>query len=226
MARRAAPHRGLDVHYGDPQAIDEAAQGADSGAGDDGHDEGTSLSRSERPSRTQLKQQAQAQQSLGAELAALSEDRLAQIDMPDSLRQALLDYRRTKSFEGRRRQFQYVGKLMRSADEAALREAVAAATVGSAKDTLALHIAEHWRAELIASDDSLTRWMTEHPQTDAQQLRSLVRAARRDSTGLAAEARQPKSLRELFQFIKPMLAAAAKESAKASPVESASEPKP
>ena len=209
--RRAAPHRGLDVHYGD--------------AGDDGNDGNTeelpnpdnaadgnqavpALSRSQRPSRTQQKLQAQAQQSLGAELAALSEDRLAQIDMPEALHQALIDYKRTKSFEGRRRQFQYVGKLMRGADEAALREAVAAATVGSAKDTLALHEAERWRAELLASDDSLTRWMTAHPHTDAQQLRSLVRAARRDGAGLAPEARQPKSLRELFQFIKPLLAIA------------------
>jgi ribosome-associated protein len=121
------------------------------------------------------------------------------------LHQAITEYRRTKSHEGKRRQLQYVGKLMRQADESALREAVAAATVGSAKDTLALHVAEHWRAQLISSDDALTQWMLAHPDTDSQQLRSLVRQARRDAVGLAAEARQPKSHRELFQLIKPML---------------------
>jgi len=125
--------------------------------------------------------------------------------MPEALRDAIAEYRRTKSHEGRRRQMQYVGKLMRSADEEALREAVAAATLGTAQSALALHEAERWRAELIADDSALERWLQSHPDTDTQQLRSLVRAARRDAAGLAPEARQPKSVRELFQFIKPLL---------------------
>lgn len=185
MARRAAPHRGIDAHYGD--------------AGDGATDT--------RPSKTQLKQQAQAMQSLGAQLAALPPPRLAAIEMPDNLRQALLELQRTRSFEGQRRQLQYVGKLMRGADEDALREAVAAATLGSARETLALHEAERWRAELIADDEALARWLQARPDTDTQQLRSLVRAARRDAAALAPEARQPRSFRELFQFIKPLLSA-------------------
>jgi ribosome-associated protein len=138
-------------------------------------------------------------------VAELSDARLAAIEMPDALREAIEMFRRTRSHEGRRRQMQYVGKLMRSADEAALREAVAAATLGSARETLALHEAERWRAELVADDGALDRWLQAHPDTETQQLRSLVRAARRDANGLAPEARQPKSWRELFQFIKPML---------------------
>lgn len=183
MARRAAPHRGIDVHYGE---------------GADGEDD-------DRPSKTQLKQQSHALQALGQQLAALSDDALAAIEMPEALRDALEEFRRTKSHEGKRRQMQYVGKLMRSADEGRLREAVAAATLGSAQTALALHEAERWRAELIASDDAATRWLAAHPDTDSQQLRSLVRAARRDAAGLVPEARQPKSFRDLFQFIKPML---------------------
>ena len=186
MARRAAPHRGIDVHYGEPVAFDEDGQLT-------------------RPSRTRLKQQSHDLQELGLALSELSADRLAAVDMPESLRDAIEQFRRTKSFEGRRRQMQYVGKLMHNADEAVLREAVAAATLGSAKDALALHETERWRAELMADDDALTRWMTRYPETDAQQLRSLVRAARRDAAGLAAQARQPRSLRDLFQFIKPAL---------------------
>jgi ribosomal 50S subunit-associated protein YjgA (DUF615 family) len=108
-----------------------------------------------RPSKTRLKQQSQDLQDLGVAVAALPQDRLAAIAMPDNLRDAIETYRRTRSHEGRRRQMQYVGKLMRSADEAALREAVAAATLGSARETLALHEAERWRAELVASDDAL-----------------------------------------------------------------------
>ncbi|MDZ7591395.1 MAG: ribosome biogenesis factor YjgA [Rubrivivax sp.] len=187
MARRAAPHRGTDIHYGDLSGKDDDAAAQS------------------RPSKTQLKQQSQALQTLGLALSELSAERFATIDMPEALRSAIAEFRHTKSHEGRRRQLQYVGKLMRSADEAALREAVAAATLGSARETLALHEAERWRAELIAGDDALTRWQQAHPETDTQQLRSLVRAARRDAAALPPEARQPKSFRELFQFIKPML---------------------
>lgn len=185
MARRAAPHRGIDVHYGE--------------AGDDAADD--------RPSKTQLKQQSHELQALGVQLAALPEQALAAIEMPEPLRDAIEQYRRTRSHEGRRRQMQYVGKLMHGADEAALREAVAAATLGTAQSALALHEAERWRAELIADDEAQTRWMQAHPDTDAQQLRSLVRAARRDAAGLPPEARQPRSFRELFLFIKPQLQA-------------------
>jgi ribosome-associated protein len=185
MASRAAPHRGIDIHYGDADAA-----GADA-----------------RPSKTRLKQQSHDLQALGVAIAELSDARLAAIEMPDALRDAIEMFRRTRSHEGRRRQMQYVGKLMRSADEAALREAVAAATLGSARETLALHETERWRAELIADDAALTRWLQDHPDTDTQQLRSLVRAARRDAAGLTPEARQPKSFRELFQFIKPVLSA-------------------
>jgi ribosome-associated protein len=177
MSRRAAPHRGQDTHYGD--------------CTDD-----------ERPSKTQLKRHSHALQALGEALVALPEDRLAAIEMPDALREAIAEHRRTKSHEGRRRHMQYVGKLMRNADEEALREAVAAATIGSAESTLALHRAEQWRLALIADDAATERWIAEHPDTDVQRLRSLVRAARRDAAGQVPEARQPRSFRELFQFIK------------------------
>jgi ribosome-associated protein len=183
MAKRAAPHRGIDVHYGDDATGDVDA----------------------RPSKTQMKTQSHALQALGQQLAALSDAALEAIEMPEPLRDAIVEFRRTRSHEGKRRQMQYVGKLMRGADEDILREAVATATLGSAQNALALHEVERWRAEMIAGDDALTRWLAAHPDTDSQQLRSLVRAARRDAAGLAPEARQPKSYRDLFQFIKPML---------------------
>ena len=94
---------------------------------------------------------------------------------------------------------------MRSVDEVPLREAVARAELGSAEQALALHEVERWRAELIAGDDAMTRWLAAHPDTDSQQLRSLVRAARRDTVALRVEDRQPRAVRDLFQFIRPFL---------------------
>jgi ribosome-associated protein len=183
MPKRAAPHRGLDVHYGESD--------------DDGDADG-------RPSKTAQKAAAKSLQELGEALADLPAERLATIAMDDTLRGAFAEHRRTRSHEGRRRQMQYIGKLMRTADEAALREALAEATLGSAQATLKLHELERWRDALIADDEALARWLAEHPDTDTQRLRSLIRAARRDAAGTDPTQRQPRSARELFQFLKPM----------------------
>lgn len=156
----------------------------------------------EKPSKTKLKQQAHDLQQLGAELAALPANRLKDLAMPDGLRDAIDAYRRTKSFEGQRRQLQFIGKQMRFADPGPLREAVDAFKLGSAKDTLALHEAERWRDELVANDEALTRWAASFPGSDLQRLRSLVRAARKDAAA-ALEQRNGRGYRELFQFIKP-----------------------
>ncbi len=161
----------------------------------------------ERPSKTALKRQAHDQQTLGEALAALSQARLAAIAMPDGLRDAVHEYQRTRSHEGRRRQRQLIGKWMRQADIAVLQEAVAQAQLGHAHDALALHRAEHWRVELVADDAALTRWLVEHPGSDAQQLRSLIRNARKDAA-LPPEQRHGRAWRELFQYLKPMLAQA------------------
>jgi ribosome-associated protein len=155
-------------------------------------------------SKSQRKRDAQALQALGEALAALPGDRLRGIDLPEPLREAIEHWQQIRSHEGRRRQMQLIGKLMRSADARALGEAVAEASIGSARETLALHRAERWRADLIADDAAFDRWLAAHPGTDAQRLRSLVRAARRDAA--RPEQRQPRSYRELFQFIKPLLA--------------------
>lgn len=162
----------------------------------------------ERPSKTRMKQQAHDLQALGEALVALPASRLKDVAMPDGLREAIAEYRRTRSFEGQRRQLQYIGKQMRFADEAPLREAVDAFKLGSAKDTLMLHETERWRDELVAGDDALTRWAAEFPGSDLQRLRSLVRAARKDAAA-APEQRNGRGYRELFQFIKPWLADAA-----------------
>jgi ribosome-associated protein len=154
-----------------------------------------------RPSKTQLKKAMHELQDLGEALVALPPDRIAVLPLSETLHSAIAEWRRTRSHEGRRRQMQFIGKLMRGTDPEPIREAVAAMQLGSAKDTLALHQAERWRAELIASDDALSDWATAHAGSDLQQLRSLVRAARKDAAS-APEQRSGRAYRELFQFIK------------------------
>ena len=96
---------------------------------------------------------------------------------------------------------QYIGKLMRRTDPEPLRDAVVAMQLGQAKDSLALHQAEHWRVVLLADDDAIARWAIEFPASDLQQLRSLVRSARKDAAS-APELRSGKAYRELFRFIR------------------------
>ncbi len=155
----------------------------------------------DRPSKTQLKKQAHDLQALGVALVALPDDRLQDLDVSDSLLEAVKQYKKTRSHEGRRRQMQYIGKLMRRNEVEPIEQAVTAMQLGHAKDSLALHEAQRWRAELIESDEALTRWSGLHPSGDVQQLRSLIRAARKDAAS-TPEQRSGRAYRELFQFIK------------------------
>ena len=154
-----------------------------------------------KTSKTQRKKDSHELQDVGQALVALSDSQLDRMPMDESLREAIRDYRETRSHEGRRRQMQYIGKLMRRADAGPLCEAVAEAQLGGARDSLALHRAESWRSELLASDDALTRWTADFPQSDLRQLRSLVRAARKDAAA-QPEQRSGRAFRELFRFIR------------------------
>ena len=155
----------------------------------------------DRPSKTRQKQASHALQDLGEAVVALPDARIDGLEIAEQLLDAIRTYKKTRTFEGKRRQMQYIGKLMRIHDVEPIRQAVTDMQLGRAKDSLALHQAERWRAELIAEDDAATRWITEHPGTDVQQLRSLIRAARKDAA-LVPEKRSGRAYRELFQFIK------------------------
>ena len=74
-----------------------------------------------RPSKSQRKRDAHALQALGAQLVALSPGHLARLELPDALREAVLAAQGMRSHGARLRQMQYIGKLMRQLDAAALR---------------------------------------------------------------------------------------------------------
>ncbi len=152
------------------------------------------------PSRNELKQQMQDLQELGEAISSLPVDRLDKLKIDERLRDAIDELRRTKSFEGKRRQVQYIGKLMKFENPEPLREAVASYRVGSASDTLALHKAEYWRDQLLATDETLANWVKEYPGTDVQQMRSLVRAARKEK--LEPGERHGRAFRDLFKMVK------------------------
>lgn len=170
--------------------------------------------RGSEPSRTELKKESTELQKLGEALLTLRADLLAGLDLPENLRTALDELRRISNFEGRRRQMQYVGKLMRALEAEtlqAIRDALEQQRSGSAQQALALHAAEKWRDDLIASDDALQPWLQAHPDTDVQQLRTLIRQARKDGAPSQDEVsrgqapRRGRAYREIFQLVRDHL---------------------
>ena len=165
-------------------------------------------------SKTDLKRESTELQKLGEALLTLRADLAEKLALPDKLMDAVAEAGRITNFEGKRRQMQYIGKLMRGLDEAALqsvREALEEQRRGSAGDALALHQAEKWRDDLIDREEALQQWLNTHPGTDTQQLRALIRQARKQaqpdreaaSKGLAP--RQGRAYREIFQLVKEQL---------------------
>ncbi len=168
--------------------------------------------------KTDLKREMESLQALGGELLTLRADLFARLQLPEKLQEALADARRITNFEGKRRQMQFIGKLMRKLDDdqvAAIQSALDEQRSGSAAEKLALHQAEHWRDRLIADDAALQPWLQQYPGTDTQQLRALIRQARKDappadraavSQGLAP--RKGRAYRELFQLVRAQMSAA------------------
>ena len=163
---------------------------------------------SERPSKSQRKRDMTALQDLGESLLRLTNAELARIDLPEELRQAITGSARITSHEARRRHLQYIGKLMRQVDPQPLRAAIDDAT-GESKQAVALmHRCERLRDALLADDGALGAVLAELPGADVQQLRSTIRAARREYS----EGRPPRHARQLYRWLHEQYARKARES--------------
>jgi ribosome-associated protein len=155
----------------------------------------------DRPSKSQVKREMQALQELGAELIALPKDALKRMPMPEKLDDAVREARRITDHEGKRRQVQYVGRVMRSlldTEIAALRTALDTYKGVNKAETAKLHWVERTREKLLADDAALTEFIRQHPAADPQQGRTLIRNARKE----AQQNKPPRYFRELFQWIK------------------------
>jgi ribosome-associated protein len=173
------------------------------------------LKGTDEQSRTDLKRESTELQKLGEALLTLRADLMARLNLSEKLVDALAEARRITNFEGKRRQMQFIGKLMRlltPEELEGIRTALSEQHNGSARENLALHHAEQWRDRLIADDDAVAQWINDFPRTDTQQLRALVRQARKDakpadkaavSQGLAP--RQGRAYREIFQLVRDHL---------------------
>jgi ribosome-associated protein len=170
------------------------------------------LKGSDEPSRTDLKRESTELQKLGEDLMTLRADLMARLDLSDKFKEAVADAKRITNFEGKRRQLQYVGKMMRKLEPEvleAIRTALTEQHSGSAHEILALHKSETWRDRLVADEDAFGLWIAQHPKTDSQQLRALIRQARKDAKPeKPGEApRHGRAYRDIFQIVREQMSA-------------------
>lgn len=157
----------------------------------------------ERPSKTRRKKDMHALQDLGESLVELPAERLAQVALPEALRDAVLEASRLTRHEARRRQMQYIGRLMRDIDPAPIRAKLDEWRGRSREATALLHAAERWRERLLADDGALTAFANEHPGADLQALRAAIRETRRSQAAGAP----PRHFRELFRLVREAMQA-------------------
>ena len=155
----------------------------------------------DRPSKTQRKQAMAELQALGEALVELPTERLKKVALPDDLRSAILEAQRMpRQDEAKRRQMQYIGKLMRATDAEPIRAALAEARGDSAAETARLHRLERLRADLLADEKVLHAIAGHHPGVDLQHLRALRRAALKEQE----QNKPPRNYRALFQALKAL----------------------
>ena len=148
-------------------------------------------------SKTQRKKQMTELQDVGAELVKLTADQIKRLDLPESLREAVLECQGISKHEARRRQMQYIGRLMRDIDAAPIVEKLAALSAPSKKDTALFHVAEKWRDEMMADVRAVERLAREFPHADSHKIGAVAEAARAER----AAKRAPKHFRELFHLL-------------------------
>ncbi len=155
----------------------------------------------EKPSKTQRKRAMHELQELGERLVELNPGQLAEMALPEALRDAVEQARRITRREARRRQLQYIGRLMRSVDPEQIREKLQAWDGLSTERTARLHRIERWRERLLEDDAAVGALASAHPGIDTQRLRALVRNARQEQ----GAGRPPRSFRELFRVLRDMI---------------------
>lgn len=154
----------------------------------------------EKPSKSALKRAMSELQALGEALVALSADQLKKIALPDDLREAVRECQRFTRHEARRRQLQYIGRLMRGVDAAPIRVALDDIKGVSAAATARLHALERLRARLLEDESVIGEIAAAHPDADLRHLRQLRRNALKEQQ----LGKPPRAFRELFRVMREL----------------------
>jgi ribosome-associated protein len=152
-------------------------------------------------SKTKLKAEADAAQSIGKSLVDLPKDKLIKLALPETLFDAVIEAKRLTANGAIRRQMQYLGRLMRDIDSAPIVEQLQAWEGKNTQENARFHSMERWRDRMIENAEAVSEFLVTYPHTDSQQLRTLIRNAQKE----AATNKPPKSSRELFKLIRTVI---------------------
>ena len=153
------------------------------------------------PSKSQLKRDAHAITKLAEQLLQLDLHILHKLELPDNILDAINTAKKIKQHGAKKRQLQYIGKLLRVIDTEEISSVIMSINNQKNHDAQKFHQIEHWREALIANDESLTQLLNENPVLDRQHLRNLIRNARKEKL----ENRAPTSYKELFRYLRSHL---------------------
>ena len=153
------------------------------------------------PSKTKIKKQMLDLQDIGEQLVNLNKEQLAELDLPETLRDAVHEMKRINKFGAQRRQMQYIGRLMRGVDPAPIIAKLEVWSGKSHQHIAWLHQVERWRERLLEDEAALTELLADHPEADTQRLRALIRNALKEKE----HTKPPKSYREIFQVLREIL---------------------
>ncbi len=151
-------------------------------------------------SKSEIKRDAEALKDLGVELIELGKNALERIPLDDDLRAAVELAQRIKK-EGRRRQVQLIGKMLRARDPEPIQIALDKLKNRHNQQVALFHKLEQLRDRLIEEGDgAIPDILGLYPAADRQQLRSLVRNAQKEK----AANKPPKSYRQIFQYLREL----------------------
>lgn len=151
-------------------------------------------------SKTEMKHDMDVLQKLGEELVELKPAVLEKFPIPDDLASAIKDAQRFKQ-EAKRRQLQYIGRLMRTIDPEPIQAALDKYRNKHAQSTAELHKLEQLRDDIVEKgDDVINQVLEKYPQADRQQLRQLYLQANKEKKNN----KPPKAYREIFQVLKQL----------------------
>jgi ribosome-associated protein len=132
-------------------------------------------------SKSQRKKDMLALQKIGESLIQLTKEQLAAIDLPENLLAAIQHMQSLTSNEAKRRQLQYIGKIMRQIVNESIKLTLKKIESIHKNNTAQFHHIEVWRTKLLTNgDDALNSFLADYPKADRQQLRQLIRNAHQD----------------------------------------------
>ncbi len=150
-------------------------------------------------SRSQKKRESNAMQTLGQELVRLPVSRVRSLGLPDDLERAVLEWHAMPTHEARRRQLQFIGRVIREGDWEAVSAQMGEVRAVKQTEDDEFHRIEELREQLLAAGpDRLQPYLEQWPDVDPRHLRLLVR----DALAERAAGKPPRAGRALFRLLR------------------------